>query len=154
MTTEPVPQFTCQRRVEFADTDMAGIIHFSSYYRYMEECEHAYLRSLGFSVVLKLPDGDIVSWPRVRTSCAYYVPVRFEDVLDVRLFVVRKGVKSLTYDIEFLHDGKRIARGSLKTVCCLHKHANPLISIPIPEEMDRLIQESPHPLPKGSHDSA
>ena len=114
MTPEPVPQFTSQRRVEFADTDMAGIIHFSSYYRYMEECEHAYFRSLGFSIVHKLPDGDIISWPRVRTSCAYYAPVRFEDLLDIRLFVLRKGVKSLTYDIEFLHNGKRVARGSQK----------------------------------------
>ncbi len=153
MTPEPVPQFTTQRRVEFADTDMAGIIHFSSYYRYMEECEHAYLRSLGFSVVHKLPNGDIISWPRVRTSCAFYSPVRFEDVLDVRLFVLRKGVKSLTLEFEFLHQGRRIARGSLKTVCCLHKHATPLISIPIPDEMNRLIQETPVPLPKGTHDS-
>ena len=34
------------RMVEFADTDMAGIVHFSRYFRYVEEAEHAFLRSV------------------------------------------------------------------------------------------------------------
>ena len=39
--------FTMQRRVEFAETDMAGILHFSNYFRFMESVEHAFFRSLG-----------------------------------------------------------------------------------------------------------
>jgi YbgC/YbaW family acyl-CoA thioester hydrolase len=40
-------------RVEFTDTDMAGIVHFSSFFRYMEVTEHAFFRSLGFSIVMQ-----------------------------------------------------------------------------------------------------
>ena len=43
-------QFITTRRVEFADTDMAGIIHFANYYRYMEEAEHAMWRAAGLSI--------------------------------------------------------------------------------------------------------
>lgn len=42
--------FHWRRRVEFAETDMAGIAHFSSFVIYMEQAEHALLRSLGTSV--------------------------------------------------------------------------------------------------------
>ena len=53
-----------KRRIEFAETDMAGIAHFSSFFRYMEEVEHAYFRSLGISVVHQQDNGQL-SWPRV-----------------------------------------------------------------------------------------
>ena len=36
-----------KRRVEFAETDMAGQVHFSNFFRYMEAAEHAFFRSLG-----------------------------------------------------------------------------------------------------------
>ena len=42
--------FTHQRQVEFAETDMAGIVHFANFFRWMESAEHAFLRSLGHSV--------------------------------------------------------------------------------------------------------
>lgn len=150
MNEQPTPQFRSQRRVEFADTDMAGIIHFSSYFRYMEECEHAYFRSLGLSIVHKLPDGQILSWPRVRTNCSFHFPVRFEDMLEISLYVTRKGVKSLTLEFELFHNSTRVARGMLKTVCCLH-HEGGITSIPIPDDINRLIQES-GPLPRLSPD--
>ena len=40
------PAFEIQRHVEFYETDMAGIVHFSNFFRYMETCEHAFVRSL------------------------------------------------------------------------------------------------------------
>ena len=37
-------EFTIKRRVQFSETDMAGIMHFANYFRLMEEVEHAFLR--------------------------------------------------------------------------------------------------------------
>ena len=42
--------FTTQRMVEFSDTDMAGIMHFASFFHYMESVEHEFIRSLGLSI--------------------------------------------------------------------------------------------------------
>src|SRR5688500_19219885 len=112
-------QFTYRRRVQFAETDMAGIVHFSNYYRYMEEAEHAWFRSLGLSIMYTWPDGQVIGWPRVRTAVIYDAPARYDDEIEIRLNVVRKGVKSLTLELEFWRDATRLARGSMKTVCCL-----------------------------------
>ena len=41
MASTPLSEFRLGRRVQFYETDAAGIVHFSWYPRYMEEAEHA-----------------------------------------------------------------------------------------------------------------
>ncbi len=66
--------FSTTRRVEFRDTDAAGIVHFSAFFPMMEAAEHEMLRSLGLSVLPK-DTGEsgvpAVTWPRVSASCNY-----------------------------------------------------------------------------------
>ena len=139
-------QFTLLRRVQFSDTDMAGIVHFAMFYHYMEECEHEYFRSLGLSIMTKYPDGSTVGWPRVRASCGFESPARYDELIEVRLYVARKGVKSLTFDFEFWRDETRLARGSLKTVCCRFQHDRPMESIEIPSlYADKFVEAEPGP---------
>src|SRR4051812_43106379 len=69
LTAMPLP-FHTFRLVEFADTDMAGIMHFSAFFRFMEAAEHALLRSLGLSVYSEI-NGEVVTFPRVAASCEY-----------------------------------------------------------------------------------
>ena len=136
-------QFTTKRRVQFADTDAAGILHFASFYRYMEETEHAFFRSLGLSVMLREPDGSAIGWPRVSASCTFEAPAYFEDMLEVRMNVARKGNKSLTMHFEIWRYATRVAYGSLTTVCCLCRPGLPLLSVPIPPEIGDKIQVMP-----------
>ena len=78
--------FRTSRLVEFADTDMAGIMHFSSFFRYMEAAEHELLRNLGFSVYTEI-DADVVSFPRIAAKCEFHSPARCEDVLDIAVTI-------------------------------------------------------------------
>lgn len=125
--------FRSQRRVEFRDTDAAQIAHFATFFNYMEEVEHEYLRSLGLSVVMRDSAGTL-SWPRVSAQCDYEGAVRFEDVLDVELTVERVGEKSVTYRFVFLHDARPVAAGRLTAVCCRMHDGEPL-AVPIPDEI-------------------
>ena len=68
--------FTLTRRVQFAETDLAGVMHFANYFRWMEEIEHAFFRSMGLSIMSE-HDGHPIGWPRGRVSCEYFGPVRF-----------------------------------------------------------------------------
>ena len=106
-----------KRLVEWHDTDAAQIAHFTSFFRYMEEVEHEYLRSLGLSVLMHDQEGAM-SWPRVAVECRYTGAVRFEDELDVALDVQRLGQKSVTYRFVFTHAGRAVAEGSMTSVCC------------------------------------
>src|SRR5512134_619534 len=105
-------EFTLTRRVEFSETDQAGIMHFSNFFRFMETAEHAFLRSLGFSAVLSR-NGLNACLPRVHVECDYLAPLRFEDEVLVHLLVERKGERSLTYQFCFyrLANNEEVARG-------------------------------------------
>ena len=92
--------FYTSRLVEFADTDMAGIIHFAAYFRYMESAEHELLRSMGFSVYSEI-DGVPVSFPRVAAACEFDSPSRCEDMLDIAVTVRHVGNTSVTYGFDF-----------------------------------------------------
>jgi YbgC/YbaW family acyl-CoA thioester hydrolase len=135
-------QFTTTRRVEFKDTDMAGIVHFANFFIYMEQAEHEFFRSLGLDTMHANPDGSVIGWPRVSASCSYKAPAAYNEILDVRLNVVRKGVKSLTFKIDFWRGPTLVASGQLKTACCLIKHAHPIESIEIPKMYGDVIHEA------------
>ena len=125
-------EYHTKRKIEFADTDMAGIVHFTRFFVFMESAEHEFLRSLGTSVATEW-EGDKIGWPRLAASCEYLSPLRFEDEVDIRLWVSKKGTKSLTYQFQFTRQGEAIARGQLTTVCCITNPGEKLRAIPIPD---------------------
>jgi len=112
-----VDPFTIARRVQFAETDLAGVLHFSNYFRWMEEVEHAFWRNEALSVVMDGKDGRI-SWPRVSVTCDYFAPLHFEDEVELRFSVMSIGEKSMTFEVEFVHGGERVAVGRITAVCC------------------------------------
>ena len=80
-----------RRRVEYVDTDMSGIVHFSRFLVFMENAEHAFLRAVGPGVQWHDAEGRELGWPRVAVSCDYLAPARFGDELEIRVRVLRKG---------------------------------------------------------------
>lgn len=137
-------QFVYERRVAFAETDMAGIVHFSNYYRYMEEAEHAYFNSFGLSIMHRREDGVIIGWPRVNSQCQYLAPARFGDVLQIAVDIERLGVKSVCWRMRIFRGEQQLATGRMKTACCLCKADHTLESIPIAAPYSEHLQESPY----------
>jgi acyl-CoA thioester hydrolase len=139
-------QFTAVRRVEFSDTDMAGIVHFSNFFRYMETAEHAFFRSLGRSVVMPEFDPPL-GLPRVHAECDYLHPLRFEDEVEIRMLVADKTARSLTYVFRFRklnhHPPIEVARGRLKVVCVAHGPDGKLKSVPLPAGVAHQIEVAP-----------
>jgi acyl-CoA thioester hydrolase len=127
------------RRIEFRDTDAAGIAHFSVFFLFMEEAEHELLRHLGLSVMLHDEQGKI-SFPRVGARCDYQRAVKFEDVLDIEVSIVRLGQKSITYEFNFSTDGQPVACGQITTVCCRFADDGTPQSIPIPQWIAEKLQ--------------
>lgn len=138
-----MPQFTWKHRVQFVETDTAGIVHFSNYYRFMEETEREFFRTLGLSIMAPQPDGTVIGWPRVRCSCSYESPAFYDDLLEIDLNITRRGVKSLSMEFHFRRGEATIARGDLKTVCCRSVALGKLESIEIPDEWAaKLVEKS------------
>lgn len=137
--------FKTTRRVEFSETDMAGIVHFSNFFRYMETVEHQFYRSLGFNVILSGFERPI-GLPRVHASFDYKRPLRFEDLIQIELFVLDKKEKSLSYKIvvsrcdEDENPVEISAIGKLVVVCVERQSDGSLSSTPLPEEIVSRIE--------------
>src|SRR5438093_13142458 len=142
-------EFKATRRVEFSETDMAGIMHFSNFFRFMETAEHGFYRSLGFSV--DMPETDPrLGWPRVHASCDYHKPLRFEDLVEIHLLVAEKRSKAITYQVRFRRlNGEapeEVARGRLTIVCVSHGADGAMKATDIPEEIASKIDVAPREL--------
>lgn len=139
-------EFTLSHRVEFSETDMAGIVHFANFFRMMENAEHAFFRSLGFSIHAH-DGGEVIGWPRVNASCEFLKPLRFEETVDIQLLVAEVRARSIRYAFRFWKDdGQRVevARGAVTTVCTtVDRTSGKLGAVTIPEAIRSAIQPAP-----------
>jgi acyl-CoA thioester hydrolase len=133
--------FRVTRRVEFHDTDMAGIVHFSNFFRYMEFAEVEFLRSKGMSVAWRERDGDRIGFPRVSAACDFRRPIRFEDVVEITVAIARLGRRSVTYDFEFFCRGEQVAKGTVTAACCRKLPDGGLQAVDIPPDLRAKLEE-------------
>ena len=110
----PVSEYRLRRRVQFVEVDSAGIVHFSHFFRYFEEAEHALWRDAGLMIARR---GAGVGFPRVSASFDYHAPLRLEEEFDVTVRIAELKSKSIRYICEITRDETRIATGSTVIVC-------------------------------------
>ena len=141
-------EFKLTRRIEFAETDMAGIVHFANFFRMMEAAEHAFFRSLGLTIHGHDEDGT-TGWPRVSATCDFRAPLRFEEEVEIHLLVAEVRARSIRYQFIFRKaaDGTEVARGAMAAVCAtVDKVAGKLVPVPIPERIRAQITAAPKEL--------
>lgn len=149
-------EYRSTRRVEFSETDRSGTVHFTNFLRYMESAEHAFFRSLGFSIHTAHPEiagaevagAEAIGWPRVHASCEVTGSLRFEDSVEVRLLVRERRQKSIVYEFVFrkMNDDSptEVARGSLAVVCVRRDSATgKMTAVPIPKLIAGKIEAAP-----------
>ena len=140
-------EFKLTRQVEFSDTDMAGIMHFSNFFRFMEAAEHAFFRSLGLSIhPAECPEP--LGWPRVHADCDFKHPLRFEDLVEIHLLVRQKREKSIVYTVIFRklneQPTREVARGTLAVACVKRDTATGrMTGVPIPGGIADRIEVAP-----------
>ncbi|MFO0799254.1 MAG: thioesterase family protein [Gemmataceae bacterium] len=127
--------FTTTRRVEFGDTDMAGIMHFSQFFRFMEVAETDFLRARGLSVSWRR-DGVKWGFPRVSAACDFKTPAFFEDLLTIAVTVEKVGTKSVSYRHAITNQhGAEVAVGRITSVFCRSLGPDHIESVDIPPEI-------------------
>lgn len=125
-------EYRLTRRVQYYEVDAAGIVHFSWFFRYMEEAEHALWRAAGLSIA---PAGSAIGWPRVAAAFDYHRPLRFEEEFDVSLRIVAIDARTIRYQCRLTRGDTRIATGTL-TIACVSKEAGqPMKAIAIPPDI-------------------
>jgi YbgC/YbaW family acyl-CoA thioester hydrolase len=102
-------EFRLRRRVQFYETDAAGIVHFSWYFRYFEEAEHALWREAGMTIH---PEDSSIGWPRISASCEFRKALRFEQEIEVAVHIAEMTNRIIAYAGTITRDGQRVATGT------------------------------------------
>jgi len=128
----PVSEHTIARRVQFYETDAAGVVHFSNYFRYMEEAEHALWRAAGLSIHER---GAEHGWPRVHASFDYHRALRFEEEFEALIRIVAIEERTLSYVCVLSKDGARVATGRVTIACVARRPDESWRAVAIPPEV-------------------
>jgi YbgC/YbaW family acyl-CoA thioester hydrolase len=136
----PVSEFRLRRRVQFYEVDFAGIVHFSWFFRYMEEAEHGLWREAGLSIA---PPGAGVAFPRVAASFDYHRPLHFEEEFDVHIRITALGEKTIRYACEVTRGETRIATGAMTIACVTHRLDVPMKAVAIPPAVASRLAVAP-----------
>jgi YbgC/YbaW family acyl-CoA thioester hydrolase len=121
--------FRYQRRIHFAETDLAGIAHFANVFRYMEEAEHALWRAAGMSIDGAEAD---VKWPRVAAAFDYRRPLRFEDEFVVEVAITAVSPRTIRYGHTIRRGDTIIGSGSIVAACVRRTIDGELQAVEIP----------------------
>lgn len=112
---------TIKHQVQFCETDMAGIVHFSNFFRWMETAELAFFDQTHIPLINSSKEGTIC-WPRVHASCNYENPVMFRDTVEINISLEEVSTHALHFEFHFFkinadRSKTQVAQGKMVTVC-------------------------------------
>jgi YbgC/YbaW family acyl-CoA thioester hydrolase len=145
MTTADHRGFHYRRRVQFHETDLAGVVHFSCFFRYMEEAEHALWRAAGLTIDRA---GAQIGWPRISASFDFKAPLRFEDEFDVIVRIADVTSRTITYGFEMRRGDVRLGVGTVTAACVRRDEAGGMRSTEIPPEIVDRLRRNVEPEPR------
>ncbi|MDQ8193593.1 thioesterase family protein [Coraliomargarita sp. SDUM461004] len=147
ITTAMPYEHTSTRRIEFSETDMAGLVHFSNFFKYMETAERDFFEAAGLDLIRTQP-GEMVGWPRARAECKFSAPIRFGDTIDIHLAVKAVKDRAIEYQFRIFRrnpDGSRTqaGKGQMTTILAQLCEDGSLKSIRLPADLRTRITEAP-----------
>jgi acyl-CoA thioester hydrolase len=125
-------EYVHRRRVQFYETDAAGIVHFSWFFRYMEEAEHALWRAAGLSIH---PPDSPIGFARASATFDFKRPLRFEDEFDVIIRIAAITRKTVSYSCVMTKDDVTLATGAMTVICVRTDADGALKATDVPEEI-------------------
>ena len=109
-------------RVYYEDTDLAGIVYYANYLKFIERARSEWLRELGVDQ-LRLKAGGLVFAVR-HLEADYLSPARFDDLLAVETGLNMLGSARIVMDQRVLR-GERVLFAARVTVVCVAENGRP-----------------------------
>jgi YbgC/YbaW family acyl-CoA thioester hydrolase len=133
--------FTCLRRIEFSETDAAGLFHFSGYFRLMEFAEAAFVRQLGWPL-LEQRQNSAFGFPRIHAKAKFIRPLKFEDEVDIQLSINSLELSRIHYSFRFEKEKNCVARGEMSVVY-VEKNSEDAALSPthLPADLKKILQD-------------
>lgn len=123
----------------FADTDAAGIVHFSTVFRWVEGAEEALFAELGLPFLAR-EGASLRGFPRVRVECDYLAPVHRGESVALELHPAEIGDKRIVWSFAASVAGKPVAKGSLTTVYAWREGDGPMQAALVPIAIKQALE--------------
>ena len=102
-------------RVYYEDTDLAGIVYYANYLKFIERARSEWVRGLGIDQgALKAEAGIVFAVARLEAD--YLSPARFDDLLEVRTAVAERRPARIVLAQEVWRDGACLFRARVTLV--------------------------------------
>lgn len=111
-------------RVYYEDTDMAGIVYYANYLKYIERARSDWVRQLGIDQNAMRDDDGVVFAVR-RVEADYHAPARFDDRLSVTTRTQSVSGARLVMEQELHRDGQLLF-SAVVTIVCLNAAGQPV----------------------------
>ena len=110
-------------RVYYEDTDLAGIVYYANYLKFIERARSEWVRGIGVDqVALKAEQGIVFAVRRVEAD--YLSPAKFDDVLSVTTDVQDITAARITLTQDVSRGDERLFK-SVVTLVCLGADGRP-----------------------------
>lgn len=110
-------------RVYYEDTDLAGIVYYANYLKFIERARSEWVREAGIDqVALKAEQGLVFAVRRLEAD--YIAPAKFDDLLQVRTDLSLMTAARITLKQSVWRDETRLF-DSVVTLVCLTEGGRP-----------------------------
>ncbi len=116
---------------------MAGQVHFSNFFRYMEEAEHAIWRKAGMRIAA---EGREHQWPRISAHCDFKSRLRVDDEFEVRTVIAKVTNRTIQWAHTLMRGDTLIAQGTVTAVCVTLQPDGTFRAVEIPTEILAKLQ--------------
>lgn len=110
-------------RVYYEDTDLAGIVYYANYLKFIERGRSDWLRDLGIDQVAMKDGGHVFAVRRIEAD--YLRPARFDDLLAVETRLVQMTAARIVVD-QTVRRGDEALFAARVTLACLDGAGRPV----------------------------
>lgn len=118
---------------------MAGQVHFSNFFRYMEEAEHAIWRKAGMRIAA---EGREHQWPRISAHCDFKSRLRVDDEFEVRTEIAKLTNRTIQWAHTMMRGDTLIAQGTVTAVCVKLQADGTFKAVEIPKPIVERLQHA------------
>lgn len=127
-------------RVEWGETDTAGIVFSPNFYKWMDQAIHYYFESIGYPLSALVKD-EKIGIPVVESKCSFQKPLYFADKVVLHTTIIELRDKTLKFGHEFIKDDEKVAEGyQIRVLASIG--GEKVKAIPIPQPMRQAMIES------------
>ena len=102
-------------RVYYEDTDMAGIVYYANYLRYIERARSDWVRQIGIDQLAMKTDGVVFAVRHVEAD--YHLPALFDDQLDVHTSLSQLSAARMVMAQRIYRDDTLLFEANVTIVC-------------------------------------